>query len=454
MGRPRLYNTQEEKLQARRVQSKNYYERSTISNHTQICHRMCCKYKRKARRETEVKEQESTGSNGVRYKDQESTGSDNVMYDEISRFCMIDLNLESRLNNPIKTLNQAKIAFDEKTQGDKYKYIDDIVKECIASPGSALEFCKVTASLWVDLVDYIQSCLGKVLQEYGCGILSIKVIPHAVSLHKLQLPSTPLSNGQTQDWPQKNTARHFQGRYSVQAKAKGLGKPEPADEIARHLKKTQDDVLKALLPSYFLARAAGQSNKNSLKGPISKVSWMLFLFPEQADAESPPKHSWNAELNSAIQKIMNGLPTPMIGLEELEKAIVGPSLGETTQEDTSSKGDFDFNFLYCPAGCYKGKSKFVVVRDDKHDNKLHIGHSRTVQISDNGFRILQTPRSPVKVSSAQSRPLIEQEFDDWNPCIEYEDAGEESPLINVEENVQGTMAAKVAAKRQYFPFLH
>ena len=127
------------------------------------------KYKRKARRETEVKEQESTGSDGVRYKDQESTGSDDVMYDEISRFCMIDLNLESRLNDPIKTLNQAKIAFDEKTQGDKYKYIDDIVKECIASPGSALEFCKVTASMWVDLVDYIQSCLGKVLQEYGCG---------------------------------------------------------------------------------------------------------------------------------------------------------------------------------------------------------------------------------------------------------------------------------------------
>lgn len=98
-------------------------------------------------------------------------------------------------------------------------------------------------------------------------------------------------------------------------------------------------------------------------------------------------------------------------------------------------------------GRYKGKSKFVVVRDDKHDDKLHIGHSRTVQISDNGFRILQTPRSPVKVSSAQSRPLVEQEFDDWNPCIEYEDVGEESPLINVEENVQGTVAAKVAAKR-------
>ena len=94
-------------------------------------------------------------------------------------------------------------------------------------------------------------------------------------------------------------------------------------------------------------------------------------------------------------------------------------------------------------GRYKGKSKFVVIAN----NKLHIGHSRTVQISDNGFCILQTPCSPVKVSSAQSRPLIEQEFDDWNPCIEYEDVGEESPLINVEENVQGTVAAKVAAKR-------
>ena len=27
MGRPRLYNTPEEKLQARRIQSKKYYER-------------------------------------------------------------------------------------------------------------------------------------------------------------------------------------------------------------------------------------------------------------------------------------------------------------------------------------------------------------------------------------------------------------------------------------------
>ena len=184
MGRPRLYKTLEEKLQARHVQSKKYYERyvpltfsfgdlsltiigSTISNRAQICRQMCRKYKRKATRETEVKEQESIESD-VRYKDQESTGSDDVMY-EISRLCMIDVKLESRLTDAIKTLNQAKIAFDEKTEGDKYKYIDDIVKEGITSPGSALEFCKATASMWIDLVDYIQSCLGEVLQEYSCG---------------------------------------------------------------------------------------------------------------------------------------------------------------------------------------------------------------------------------------------------------------------------------------------
>ena len=93
----------------------------------------------------------------------------------------------------------------------------------------------------------------------------------------------------------------------------------------------------------------------------------------------------------------------------------------------------------------KGKSKFVVVRDDKHNDNLHIGHSRTVQISDNGFRILQTPRSPVKVSSA-SRLLVEQEFDDWNPSIEYEDVEEESPPPNVKDNLKSTVAAKVAAK--------
>ena len=98
----------------------------------------------------------------------------------------------------------------------------------------------------------------------------------------------------------------------------------------------------------------------------------------------------------------------------------------------------------------RSKGKFVVVRDDNHDDNLHIGHSRTVQISDNGFHILQTPRSPVKVSSA-SRLLVEPEFDDWNPSIEYDNVEEEPTLPNVEENVQSTVAAKVAAK--WYPTL-
>jgi hypothetical protein len=72
---------------------------------------------------------------------------------------------------------------------------------------------------------------------------------------------------------------------------------------------------------------------------------MSFLFPKGADPQLPPSHSWNAELNSAIQKIMTGLPTPMIGLEEIEKALAEPSLAEMREEETSSEGDFDFNFL-------------------------------------------------------------------------------------------------------------
>jgi hypothetical protein len=115
------------------------------------------KYKKNSKRETEVKDQ------------QEITESDDIRYDEISRFCMIDLKSESCLTNPIKALAQAKITFDEKTQGDLYKYVDDVVKECITRASSALEFCRETASVWVDLVEYIQACLGEVLQEYGCG---------------------------------------------------------------------------------------------------------------------------------------------------------------------------------------------------------------------------------------------------------------------------------------------
>ena len=35
----------------------------------------------------------------------------------------------------------------------------------------------------------------------------------------------------------------------------------------------------------------------------------------------------------------------MIGLKEIEKAIAGPSLAEMREEETSSKGDFNFSFL-------------------------------------------------------------------------------------------------------------
>jgi hypothetical protein len=112
------------------------------------------KYKKNTKRETEVRD---------------LAESDGVRYDEISRFCMIDLKSESSLTDPIKALAQAKITFNEKTQGDLYKYVDDVVKECIMRPSSVLEFCKETASMWVDLVEYIQACLGEVLQEYGCG---------------------------------------------------------------------------------------------------------------------------------------------------------------------------------------------------------------------------------------------------------------------------------------------
>ena len=92
----------------------------------------------------------------------------------------------------------------------------------------------------------------------------------------------------------------------------------------------------------------------------------------------------------------------------------------------------------------RGKAKrYVVVRDSDDDDErqdVSIPQSRTVRISDSGHRILQTPLSPQKASSAARRSPSPQY--EWNPSTEYDNV-EDTTL----ELGGGTVAEKVAAKR-------
>lgn len=94
----------------------------------------------------------------------------------------------------------------------------------------------------------------------------------------------------------------------------------------------------------------------------------------------------------------------------------------------------------------RGKRKvqnYSVVRHGEDEDDLSLARSRTARISDNGFRILQTPLSPQKRSSSSIQHLAEPDFSDWNPSFDYE-VIEEQVTVDAEAP---TVAAKVAAKR-------
>lgn len=94
----------------------------------------------------------------------------------------------------------------------------------------------------------------------------------------------------------------------------------------------------------------------------------------------------------------------------------------------------------------KGKRKVMqygVVRHGADEDDLSLAHSRTARISNNGFRILQTPLSPQKRSSSSIQRLPDPDFSDWNPSLDHE-VSEEQVVVDAEAP---TVAAKVAAKR-------
>ena len=100
----------------------------------------------------------------------------------------------------------------------------------------------------------------------------------------------------------------------------------------------------------------------------------------------------------------------------------------------------------------KAKADFTVVRDSGDEADTSIPQARTVRISENGLRILQTPRSPQKHSTRyQFLPDFQGE---WNPSADYTSIDWSShPLDEILEQQEEigdspvTVAAKVAAKR-------
>jgi len=95
----------------------------------------------------------------------------------------------------------------------------------------------------------------------------------------------------------------------------------------------------------------------------------------------------------------------------------------------------------------KGKAKrYVVVRDSDDDDErqdILIPQSRTIRISKNGLRLLQTPLSPQKAASASRRSPSPQY--EWNPSTEYDNMEGEPNELDGDQS--STVAEKVAAKR-------
>lgn len=101
----------------------------------------------------------------------------------------------------------------------------------------------------------------------------------------------------------------------------------------------------------------------------------------------------------------------------------------------------------------KAKAEFTVVRGSGDEADTSVPQARTVRISENGLRILQTPRLPQKRSTTYD---FSPDFGEWNPSADYTDIDwSVHPLEEVLQQQEGekvedsdvTVAAKVAAKR-------
>ena len=94
------------------------------------------------------------------------------------------------------------------------------------------------------------------------------------------------------------------------------------------------------------------------------------------------------------------------------------------------------------------KGSTVVTCRDSDDDNLHVPQARSLHISRDGRRVVETPRSPQKQAAApQPSPHYE-----WNPSIDYDHAdGDEYMCIEESADEASTtiphVIGKVASKR-------
>ena len=79
------------------------------------------------------------------------------------------LKLSSNRLDALNEIAKAKEKFWLLTRGDKYAYLDLLVRDYIKNPDLAQTACDSTLEMWEGLMKEVQETLGDILQEYGCA---------------------------------------------------------------------------------------------------------------------------------------------------------------------------------------------------------------------------------------------------------------------------------------------
>ena len=77
--------------------------------------------------------------------------------------------LNSNRLGALNKIAKAKENFRLLTHGDKYAYLDSLVRDYIKEPDLAQTACDSTLEMWESLMKGVQDILGDILQEYGCA---------------------------------------------------------------------------------------------------------------------------------------------------------------------------------------------------------------------------------------------------------------------------------------------
>ena len=77
--------------------------------------------------------------------------------------------LNSNRLGALNKIAKAKENFWLLTCGDKYAYLDLLVRDYIKEPDLAQTACNSMLEMWESLMKGVQDILGDILQEYGCA---------------------------------------------------------------------------------------------------------------------------------------------------------------------------------------------------------------------------------------------------------------------------------------------